>query len=220
MAGLNFPLLLSVVCATLAIVSATITDVNQLSFDENDRLLTNYLLFTDGPQCNIAPDELDYRSSEAISANIASRYFGSNPADYGNCAAVCLQKGTHRDHVFHPLPNYVGTNLSSVEYFGQQTCQPTEVGFLSHYNNIANIYWVNHRNQRVKVGTLKKGERNTIWQQSHLGHRFIVEDSVTLATLLDVTLTNDAVYPIGELKSALQVRRCFCNVLPILHFSC
>jgi hypothetical protein len=209
MAGLNFTLLLAVICATFAVVSATISDVNQLSFDENDRLLNNYLLFTEGPNCNIAADELDYRPSEAISAELGDRFFGANPASYGNCAAVCLQKGTHRDHVFHPLPNYVGTNLSSVEYFGQRTCQPTEVGFLSHYDNVCNIYWVNHRNQRVKVGTLKKGERNTIWQQSQLGHRFIVEDSVTLAVLLDVTLTNDAVYPIGQLKSAVTVRSLF-----------
>ena len=98
-------------------------------------------------------------------------------------------------------------------------CQPTEVGFLSYNPNMAYVYWVNPRGKRSLVGNLLKGEKNTFWQGSYLGHRFVIEDSVTNAILLDVTVEYDAIFHIGDHKSSLEVT--FSNTpLTLYEFAC
>lgn len=184
---------------------SAITDLGELSYDENDRLISNYLLYTPGPNCNIRKGELAYRTAHPLSDELTSTFFGSNPASYGKCGAVCVQKGTLREHIPHPLPSHLGTNLTDVYGFAHENCQKTEVGFLSYNPNVATIYWVDKGNRIVPVGTLKYGEKNTVWQVSYLGHRFLIQDTVTQATLLELTVTHDSVYHIGEHKSALQV---------------
>lgn len=195
--------ILTVLCAAFAAGTYALSDLNELEFDENDRLIGNHLFFTQSSTCNIGRDELAMRPSEPISSHLVEAYFGTDPASYG-CAAVCIQKGTHRDHVLHPLPMYVGKHLTSIYNFAFENCQKTEVGFLSYNPNVADIMWVNNGKQH-KVGTLKTGEKNTVWQTSYLGHQFVVQDSVSKETLLELTVTHNSVYAIGNHKSALQV---------------
>lgn len=181
-----------------------LNNLSELTVDESDRLTENYLLYTNSPMCTQTMSELDYRISLPLSPELATEFFGDAATA---CSAVCLQRGTHIDHVLHPLPMHVGKNLANVYSFAFDNCQKTEVGFLSYNPNVANLMWVNQRNQKVKVGTLKYGEKNTVWQVSYLGHKFIVEDSVTKAVLLEVVVEYDAVYPIGNHTSALQVSK-------------
>lgn len=180
-----------------------LSSLTELSFDEFDRLTHNYLFYTDTALCKKTFSELDYRIGMPLSAELAGEYFG---ADATSCSAVCVQRGTHKDHVMHPLPMHVGTNLMNVYNFAFENCQKAEVGFLSYNHNLANLLWVNQHNRRVKVGTLKYGEKNTVWQVSYLGHRFVVEDSITKETLLELTVEYDSVFPIGNHTSALQVQ--------------
>jgi hypothetical protein len=196
------------ILGAVALVSSAvnvISDFNELSYDENDRLTTNYLLYTGGSSCDIREDYLDYRPVYQLSPALSSTFFESNPVSGDRCGAVCLQRGTLREHIPHPLPKYTASNLTSVYDFVHEHCQPVEVGFLSYNPNVATIFWIDSRNRRVSVGTLKHGEKNTVWQTSYLGHKFVLQDSVTKEDLLELTVTHDAVYHIGDHKSAKRV---------------
>lgn len=204
--------------ALLGVSSRTINSVEELSFDDDQRTTTNYVLFLGSAKCSetIERNQLDQRQAFSLSNTLASAYFGD---DSGDCAAVCIQRGTHIDHLMHPLPMHVGKNIQSVYSFGMTNCQPTEVGFLSYNPNMAYVYWVNPRGKRSLVGNLLKGEKNTFWQGSYLGHRFVIEDSVTNAILLDVTVEYDAIFHIGDHKSSLEVT--FSNTpLTLYEFAC
>jgi len=198
---------IALLVAAVGVSSLAISSVDELAFDENQRTVENYVLYSGNAACisTIEEDTLDYRRAYALSDDLSARFFGANPAAYGNCAAVCVQRGTLIDHLFHPLPELTGRNISSVYGFAHENCQKTEVGFLSYNTNPANVYWVNSRGKRSLVGSLLKGEKNTFWQGSYLGHRFFIEDSVTKAELLDVTIEYDAIFHIGNHKSDLHV---------------
>ena len=192
------------VIAFLLVPTWAISNVSELSFDENDRLTTNYVLFVDNPSCQLDHDGYPYRPALPMSANLMSEFFKDSES-IGDCAVVCLEKGVLKEHVVHPLPMHVGKQLESAANFVQANCAKTEVGFLSYNPNVADIFWVNG-NKRQKVGTLKQGEKNTVWQVSYLGHKFLIEDTVTKEKLLELTVTHNAIYPIGDHKSARQVR--------------
>lgn len=193
--------------AAFAVASSAISSVSELHFDENQRTAENYLLYAGDAECTatIAGNQLDYRPAFELSSDLASSFFGPNPSNYGNCAAVCIQRGTLTEHVLHPLPELTGKNLSDVFSFAFDKCQKTEVGFLSYNANPAHVYWVNSRGKRSLVGNLLKGERHTFWQVSFLGHKFAIEDSVTKQLLLEVTVEYDAIFHIGDHKSDLHV---------------
>ena len=200
--------ILTVCVAAIAVAAGAISSTNELNFDENQRTAENYLLYAGDARCTatIEGNNLDYRPAFELSSDLASEFFGPNPSAYGNCAAICVQRGTLQEHLLHPLPEYTGKNLSNVFSFAFETCQKTEVGFLSYNANPAHVYWVNPRGKRSLVGNLLKGERNTFWQVSFLGHRFAIEDSVTKQLLLEVTVEYDAIFHIGDHKSDLHVR--------------
>jgi len=210
--------ILTVCVAALAVAASAISSTNELNFDENQRTAENYLLYAGDARCTatIEGNSLDYRPAFELSTDLASKFFGPTPSSYGNCAAVCVQRGTLQEHLLHPLPEYTGKNLSSVFSFAFETCQKTEVGFLSYNANPANVYWVNPRGKRSLVGNLLKGERNTFWQVSFLGHRFAIEDSVTKQLLLEVTVEYDAIFHIGDHKSDLHVCRIILYPFPLL----
>jgi len=47
-----------------------------------------------------------------------------------------------------------------------------EIGWISYHPGVATVYWINDDNEYIKSGTLKYGERNTVWLQTRIGHRF------------------------------------------------
>ena len=190
-------------CISIA-SSFAINSLQEIPLDNNDRIVGNFILYTASESCP-APSNLAYREALPMSSDLEAQFFGTNPSSYGDCAAVCLEKGTHFDHLLHPLPQHVGKHLKDIYSFAFENCQQSEVGFLSYNENVADIYWMNN-GRRVNVGTLRKGEQNTVWQVSYLGHQFQVIDSVNQKMLLNVTVQHNAIYPIGDLSSNLQVR--------------
>lgn len=68
------------------------------------------------------------------------------------------------------------------------------------------IYWINNKGRRVKVADLKRGERNTAWHNSFLGHRFEIVDSINGQVLSNVTVKYHSINPIGSAPSALTKR--------------
>lgn len=50
----------------------------------------------------------------------------------------------------------------------------------------------------VDQGVLEPGERHTMWRTSQLGHRFLLTDTVTRATVLDYTVPFTGIRVIGD----------------------
>lgn len=183
--------------------SITITNAIDLPVDDNGRIINNYLLHSDNDICvDLFSDiHLDYRDILGLTSEASEKFFGSIEAD--KCAVVCIQKGTHIDAVFDPLPqlvelSYVPSRFSS---FVTEQCQKVEVGFLSYAEHVSDIMWLDRRGNRQQVGILKQGERNTVWHGSFLGHEFFVVDQVTKQDLLHVVVTHHSINPIGSPKS-------------------
>jgi hypothetical protein len=185
----------------------SLNSVSQLDFDENGHLTQNYLLYVGSDASCSAPGLIEEQRTPLImTESLATEFFNGGTDVFGSCAAVCLNRGLHADQVFHPLPSLIGDHVEDLLSFARQSCQRAEVGFISYNPNEAIIFWVNKRNQRKQQGTLKRGERYTVWQETYLGHKFEVVDSVTQQLLLNITVTHDAIYPLGNHVSALQVR--------------
>ena len=118
-----------------------------------------------------------------MSADIDMKFFGQT-TDEESCRAVCLEKGTLNTHLFHPLSNalYKGSDANEGETLVdwiQNTCQFVELGFVSYNANDIIVNWINHQGKPMEVGRLKRGEKNTMWQLTTLGHKFQLVDSVT-----------------------------------------
>jgi hypothetical protein len=84
--------------------------------------------------------------------------------------------------------------------------QRAEVGFVSHsHRPNLNIYWINPTDgTHVSVGALVYGERNTVWQVSHLGHHFILVDDESEEVLEKYTIKFHSFFVYGEGGSATR----------------
>jgi len=180
-----------------------ITNAIDLPVDDNGRIINNYLLHSDNDICIdlFSSINLDYREILGLTSEASEKFFGSIEAD--KCAVVCIQKGTHIDSVFDPLPQLVELSYvpSRFNSFVTEHCQKVEVGFLSYAEHVSDIMWLDRQGNRQLVGILKQGERNTVWQGSFLGHEFFVVDQVTKQDLLHLVVTHDSINPIGSPKS-------------------
>jgi hypothetical protein len=179
------------------------TNAIDLPVDDNGRIINNYLLHSDNDICIglFSSIHLDYREILGLTSEASEKFFGSIEAD--KCAVVCIQKGTHINAVFDPLPQLVELSYvpSRFNSFVTEHCQKVEVGFLSYAEHVSDIMWLDQQGDRQLVGILKQGERNTVWQGSFLGHEFFVVDQVTKQDLLHVVVTHDSINPIGSPKS-------------------
>jgi hypothetical protein len=171
-----------------------VNDINNLEFDANNRLDAHWLLFSDNARCREEFSaawgernfENDKRYIAPMSAEIDMKFFGKTAADE-SCRAVCLEKGTLDTHLFHPLSNALFEGEEKMEKtlaeWIQDTCQFIELGFVSYNANDIIVNWINHKGKPMQVGVLKRGEKNTMWQLTTLGHKFELVDSVTKAVL-------------------------------------
>ena len=193
-----------------------ITNAIDLPVDDNGRIINNYLLYSDNDICIglFSSINLDYREILGLTSEASEKFFGGIEAD--KCAVVCIQKGTHIDSVFDPLPQLVELSYvpSRFNSFVTEHCQKVEVGFLSYAEHVSDIMWLNQQGNRQLVGILKQGERNTVWQGSFLGHEFFVVDQVTKQDLLHLVVTHDSINPIGSPKSGSA----YTYLLTYLHF--
>lgn len=189
----------------IASVFAEITNLSELEFDENDRLAKHMLLYHGNEACKNSVEnlELSLRFSEGMDQSVARGFFGDVSSD---CSAVCLERGTHIDHILNPLPMHKHNSLTGLVEFVRNKCQKTEVGFLSYTPRESIIYWVSPDGARHQIGILKLGERNTSWQQSYLGHVFEIVDIETGEVWRRITVEHHAIYPIGSPSSSVRPR--------------
>ncbi|KAJ1436643.1 hypothetical protein B484DRAFT_393118 [Ochromonadaceae sp. CCMP2298] len=209
---LHIRALLLVALLLAACSEVSINSLTQLSYDENNRLSANYLLHSDTPECSaqMAAHVTHFREKLAVSKDLENQFFdGSQSA----CAAVCLEQGMEDIYVTHPLPKALpkDAGASPNGTYGLTEwltgCQKVEVGFISyHPAQPLDLYWLNGKQARVSLGQVKWGEKNTVWQQTYLGHQFVLVDSVTQADVLALQITHDSVYATGTRASAVVER--------------
>ena len=143
------------------------------------------------------------------------------------CPATCLTKGTPKNLLQTPADYLVYSGKrDSIKFrkydnteqnydndyrsFDQdlsmldwvlEACQRVEMGFTSYIPEpaVVNMYWIHDMTgERVNVGLLQYGERNTVWQTTTLGHRFVLEQSETGEILDDFVVTQEGFKVVGD----------------------
>ena len=204
-------LIIILVLATCFSFLNAISHIEELQFNEDSRLPTHVLLYDGNPQChaNFANFHLAERPIYSIqSSELAAKFFphseGTQTRQY-KCAVVCLERGTHISHVYHPLDYHVIVDSNDFANDINANCQSAEVGFLSYLDEDSTVYWLNENEERFEIGLLKPGERNTFWIQSYLGHRFQIVD-VNEEIASDFVVEFNAIIPVGHYTSHVKPR--------------
>lgn len=82
-----------------------------------------------------------------------------------------------------------------------------EAGFVSHLDTVLTLFWINPiSGAKINSGTLKYGERNTVWTSTRLGHKFELIDEFTNELMGAYTIQHDSFFVIGKSKSRLYDR--------------
>ena len=197
-----------------------ISSVDDFEYDDNQRLKRHQLLYYGNEDCEagFSGGTLERREIRRLEDPLLHQYLVSSNRNNSKttCFLVCLERGVHYKHILHPLLDQVLVRndasltdeqaTQSIPEWIQSHCQAKEVGFISYLPYTANIYWLNHKGKRVKVGTLPPGERNTVWMGTYLGHTFVLTNPATEEVVGEVTIEFHTLYSIGEQVSARRQR--------------
>jgi hypothetical protein len=82
-----------------------------------------------------------------------------------------------------------------------ENCLAKEAGFVSAQDGIVDLYWIDSKGGRHLTGEIEKGERNTFWTHTFLGHTFEAVDRNTEKLLNTYTIEYDSFFVIGETVS-------------------
>eukprot|EP01038_Epipyxis_sp_PR26KG_P012979 gene12979-17404_t len=193
--------------------NAFVLNVDDLSYDENKRLLHHQLLFNGDNKCtNILRSIADFLPQELVTVNRITNesFFKEFVVDDvvvslgKGCNLIYLQAGTHHDLIYYPLPFHIltlentPTTNDVIEPWVYENCFRYEIGFINYLENDLILYWIEDATNirevsRVSIG----GEENTLWETGYLGHSFKLVDSVTQETVYEFTVNYHSVIGIG-----------------------
>ena len=80
--------------------------------------------------------------------NVSNAFLPSDSPSSVPCKAVCLERGTHVDHILHPLPKHVNRDGVDIRKWVVDKCQRAEFGFISYAPNPAIIYYISETGHR------------------------------------------------------------------------
>lgn len=185
-----------------------------MSFDENDRLDSHWLLYSHGKCAHnerflAALDSgtihTTHRQIASISGDLESLLLGNivreftTFSDDHSCSAVMLEIGVPRDMIQNAIPEntfhmevenesdkskggwasvrgHTGVGSESMKQMTLRQwlvdSNKAEIGWMSYRPGTATIYWIDDNDKMIDSGTLRYGERETVWLQTRLGHRF------------------------------------------------
>jgi len=171
---------------------------------EEGHLSTHFLLHTDSEKCSqdihdawsseshdfflreLVALEGKFMRDTFLTGGTGGKRIEKDPS--GECVAICLQKGTAHNMLQHFLPDNIftwketensaetdDTIITGIIDWIESSCQRAELGIVNYHNEEATVFWLNpHSGEKVNVGHLSIGERNTLWQVTVLGHVFEV----------------------------------------------
>jgi hypothetical protein len=205
--------------ATTVSIFNDVYEISDLKLDENNRLKDHWLLVNLKDECKVTVEKVwkemkfVHRSLGAVDSKVIKQILGDADGAFA-CTAVCLEKGTHYDFIHKPvLDTLVSFDeeeegreaVTKLTNWAQTNCQSAEIGFISYHKNPATIFWLNSETgEKVPSGHLHYGERNTVWQQSFLGHKFEVVDSVSNKVLGTFEVKHHSFHVIGDPGSGVR----------------
>ena len=77
------------------------------------------------------------------------------------------------------------------------------MGIVSYLDKPAIVYWISHDGSRRKNTVLYRGEKNTFWMNTILGHRFEIVDEETGGILYNLTAEYNSFHALGDAGSYL-----------------
>jgi hypothetical protein len=115
------------------------------------------------------------------------------------CPAFCLERGTHLDSLFSPISYH---KFPSREHLGMgqwfaNACSRAELGIVSYHPKPLDVFWVSGGDEYLPRGSIARGEQNTMWTDTYLGHRFVLKDPDTKHIMLDITVTENSFRAVG-----------------------
>lgn len=173
-------------------VASSITD--DLRFDENQKLATNYIVYPanreDCPTRSFDDDTMDPGEgyeNVALEGDALARVFPLYDPGDGKCVAACLEKGTDITLAGVTMPHlhYDGVSGESARQsarfgtFYSNSCRKVEVCMINYVTRFRtlNVDWIHPTTrERFPQYKLKSGERHTKCFFSFIGHEFYIWD--------------------------------------------
>jgi len=201
-----------------AVISSVGSD---LEYDENQKLKSNILLYTDNPACTVElglpmffskSDYSNYFEGYATlsGSDAEARVFPGKSAAATSpfCRAVCLARGTDRavaDAVM-PTRKFDSAGPKAFEAWFRQECARVEVCFMNYASRERPLktYWLDPQKEgggRVHHMDIKYGEPNTKCFHTFLGHKFeaaVVGDDGEEEVIEQITIQHVTVKAFGE----------------------
>lgn len=134
---------------------ATISSLDSLPYDENNRLSTHVLAYPshcadklDDPRI---PDGLFHHRKISVEGDALRAIFGHIPNDDNRCMAACLEKGTEESVVARPLPHrywidgYVDQDgdgkrmeeMTLLDFVYSDGCGKVEWGMVNYHDRVS-----------------------------------------------------------------------------------
>mmetsp|Transcript_1625 Transcript_1625/g.3400 ORF Transcript_1625/g.3400 Transcript_1625/m.3400 type:complete len:556 (-) Transcript_1625:37-1704(-) len=203
---------LSPAAAAAANDVSTISSLDELQVDENNRVSSHYILYPEG--CNYYPSQAFVPSlfkAHAVKGAAQDVLFSDLPPESSieNCPAVCVERGVQQHLAGAVLPHRYYTpeqkaagRLRNQDYemwFGN-ACSKVEVCLLNYYDreNPLVVYWLKTDGSRVYQFDLSWGEQSTVCINSYIGHTFEVTTKNSDETLGKVPVEFNLILPFGE----------------------
>jgi hypothetical protein len=175
---------------------------------ENGHLVDHWIIFPEGhcaelvlPLWNTHGSAIRLHDAVAERSEIANHFFLGK-----KCTAVFLEAGTPERYIKYPLQtNYVTYEGYSIflEHMIEKGTS-VEIGFQSYHLNDLIVNWVTYTGKRTKIGTLKPGEMNILWNILHLGHKIELFDEVTNKVLAEYTARCNSFFVVGTAVGPTQ----------------
>lgn len=186
---LTYLYLLLVTPASFFLVNSLITSLNELEWNDEERLAKNYVLYLES-YCNIELGNF-YIQEMPMSLHLLHQFHIFNKFQNENCIAIGLLKGTRKDHLIYPL--YENIYDESIEYKEwMRNFHRKEIGWKSEHSHDLEIYFSDVEGGNILVANLHPGEQNTVWLDTYLGHIFRVLDPISDEIIDEILVEYDS----------------------------
>lgn len=215
-------LALKLSCAKAELVQTRFSD---LPFNDQDRLLGNWVMFLPSSSSLCHDSVFEDRSNwiyveeDAFSVARLTEYDANvivenglglagkvQPLTSDECLAVRLIHGSPRDLLHYPLPEntFRGFSEKTIDDLSNwlYSLSDTETGWVSYVDLPLKIFWIDdsfNPPRRVESATLLNGDKNTVWLQTRLGHKFEVEDTSTGRIVFSNKVQFDSYNVVGDM---------------------
>jgi hypothetical protein len=157
-----------------------INQLSQLKYDDNNRLIRNHMLYE---KCFLSSEIIswkhyvnqNYTESRGMVKAVADIFRTKNDT---SCMAVCLRKGTFRDHVQYPLPHFIYSRGVTDLQQWMDDCEAVELGIITpRGDTVVNLNVVQENGKSKTVLTFNYGTDTHLWSNVPIGAVYEMTDA-------------------------------------------